>query len=142
MREAYIENFEQWEKDFTFSTTVKVRFSETDMYGHLNNVVAFTYFEYARIEFMKTTDLFEDPNENSNVLPIVADLQCDYAKQVFFEEVLTIYVKTGAIGRSSVDIHYLIKNEQGEITHTGRGTVVQIDKNTGKGYPLKQSAQN
>ena len=32
---------------------VKVRFGEVDMFGHVNNVVAFTYFEEARIALFK-----------------------------------------------------------------------------------------
>ena len=35
---------------------------------------------------------------------VVADIQCDYIKQVFFDEKLTIYVKIASIGKSSMDI--------------------------------------
>lgn len=51
---SYIENLASWEKDFSFYIPVKVRFCETDMFGHMNNGVAFTYFEEARIEFLKS----------------------------------------------------------------------------------------
>ena len=44
MRAAYIEDAQKWVEDFNFSTDVRVRFSETDMYGHVNNTVIFTYF--------------------------------------------------------------------------------------------------
>ncbi|WP_369678806.1 acyl-CoA thioesterase [Planococcus faecalis] len=38
------------------SAPVQVRFSETDMFGHVNNTVPIAYFEFARIEFMKEMD--------------------------------------------------------------------------------------
>lgn len=136
MRAAYIHSAEEWMKGFSFSTQVRVRFSETDMYGHVNNTVIFTYFEYARIEYLKALGLmFTNKNGQDNLL-VVADLQCDYMQQVFFDEVLTIYVKTESVGNSSMDLHYLVKNERDEVCFTGRGTLVQLNQQTGKGAPL------
>lgn len=130
----YIEDLSTWEKEFEFYSEVSVRFSETDMYGHLNNTVTFAYFEYARIEFLKHIGIMNDwLDPNGEKIPVVADLQCDYLKQVFFDEKLRIYVKANSLGSSSVDIHYMAKNEKGEIVFTGRGSMVQIDRRTGKG---------
>ena len=133
MKAKYIEDIALWERDFHFYSEVSVRFSETDMYGHLNNTVTFAYFEYARIEYFKHIQLMNDwLNPKGEKIPVVADLQCDYVKQVFFDEKLQIYVKANSVGTSSVDIHYMAKNEKGEIVFTGRGSVVQIDKKTGR----------
>lgn len=133
MRANYIENVEQWKQGFTFYSEVSVRFSETDMYGHLNNTVNFAYFEYARIEFFKHIQLMNDwLDPKGETIPVVADLQCDFVKQVFFDEKLRVYVKAQSVGNSSMDIHYMMQNEKGEITATGRGSIVQIHKHTGK----------
>ena len=62
------------------------------MYGHLNNTVPFIYFEHARIEFLKEIRLMNnwlDPK--GDTFPVVADLQCDFVKQVFFDEKLKIF---------------------------------------------------
>ena len=136
MKASYIDNYETWASDFTFSTQVRVRFSETDMYGHLNNTVPFTYFELARIEFFKSVKLsgwvgMEAPK---NII-VVADLQCDFLQQVFFDEQLTIYVKSAKVGSSSIDLHYLVKNEKEIPVFVGRGAIVQINKETGKPAP-------
>ena len=133
MKAKYIEDISSWERDFQFYSEVSVRFSETDMYGHLNNTVTFAYFEYARIEYFKHIQLMNDwLNPNGETIPVVADLQCDYVKQVFFDEQLRIYVKANSVGSSSVDIHYMARNEKDEIVFTGRGSIVQIDKKTGR----------
>ncbi|MEK5039174.1 acyl-CoA thioesterase [Sporosarcina sp. FSL K6-3457] len=134
MKATYITDISTWASAFTFSVRVSVRFSETDMYGHLNNTVAFTYFEYARIEFLKNVGLMNDwLNPEGSTIPVVADLQCDYLKQVFFDEALAVHVKVAAIGNSSMDIHYMVKNAKGDIVITGRGSIVQIGRATGKG---------
>ncbi|MEC1155114.1 acyl-CoA thioesterase [Cytobacillus horneckiae] len=142
----YIDNIVEWEEEFSFYYPVKVRFSETDMFGHLNNTIPFIYFEEARIEYLKSLGLMDDwVSKKNETFIVVADLHCDFAKQVFFDERLHIYVKADSIGNSSVDIHYMGKRENGEICFTGRGTVVQISKLTGKGVPwtdeMKQAFQ-
>ena len=134
MKATYIEDPQTWESEFAFSVEVQVRFSETDMFGHVNNTVVFTYLEYARIEYLHAIKLM---NKEGNI-PVVADLQCDYIRQMYFGEKITIYVKVAHIGNSSVDIHYLGKNEKGEIVFTARGTIVQINVKTGKGVPFTE----
>ncbi|MDP7977386.1 acyl-CoA thioesterase [Bacillus sp. WLY-B-L8] len=132
----YIEHFEEWESAFSFYIPVKVRFSETDMFGHMNNCVAFTYFELARIEFFKELGFMQEwVHESSETMIVVADLQCNFLKQVFFDENLKVYVKAENIGNSSLDLHYMVKNEAGEICLVGRGAMVQASKKNGKGVP-------
>lgn len=134
---TYIEqNFDEWVKTFSFKHEIKVRFSETDMFGHMNNTVPFTYFEEARIEFFKSIGLMQNwMSHENNAIPVVADLQCDFLRQVFFDETLQIHVKIHHLGRSSVDLHYYACNEKGEPCFVGRGTMVQVNKATGKSMP-------
>ncbi|UTE76538.1 thioesterase family protein [Rossellomorea sp. KS-H15a] len=133
---TYIEDIETWQQEFSFSIHIKVRFSETDMFGHMNNTVPFTYFEEARIEYLKHIGFMQNwVKPEHDTIPVVADLQCDFVKQVFFDETLKIYVKADRVGRSSVDLHYMGLNEEEQVCFTGRGTMVQISKETGKGVP-------
>lgn len=132
----YIDEISSWEKEFDFFYQVKVRFSETDMFGHLNNTVPFVYFEQARIEYFKSHGFMQDWLKPENqTIPVVADLQCDYLSQIFFDEDLKIFVKANSVGNSSVDLHYMVKKADGSICLAGRGTMVQISKKTGKGEP-------
>lgn len=130
----YIDDIVRWEEEFDFYYSVKVRFSETDMFGHLNNTVPFVYYELARVEYLKTIGLMQKwLRPESELIPVVADLQCDFLKQVFFDEELKIYVKANSVGNSSVNLHYMVKKANEEICIAGRGTIVQISKITGKG---------
>ncbi|PLT30207.1 acyl-CoA thioesterase [Peribacillus deserti] len=132
-RIAYIENMKEWSDSFHFAHSVSVRFSETDMFGHLNNTVPFTYFEEARIEYLKAISFMADwLNPEHDRIPVVADLQCDFLAQVYFGEELLIHVKAHSIGNSSVDIHYKGTRQDDTIVFTGRGTIVQISRHTGK----------
>lgn len=129
-------DYETWKSGFFFKHWVIVRFNETDMFGHMNNTVPFTYFEEARIQFLNHAGMRKKWfGESSHCIPVVADLQCDFIRQVYFEQQLNIYVKLHQIGRSSIDLHYLATNEQEEPCFVGRGTLVQISKETGKSVP-------
>lgn len=140
---SYIEDLHKWEQGFEFFIPVKVRFSETDMFGHLNNTVPFVYFEQARTEFFKYLGFMQEwLLPGSETFPVVADLQCDYFQQIFFDENLKIYVKANSIGNSSADLHYMGKREDGTVGFVGRGTIVQISKKTGKGVPWTETMRH
>ncbi len=135
---SYIDDITTWEQSFSFYYPVKVRFSETDAFAHLNNTNAFVYFEDARIELFKSLGLMENWLDDTNQTIIVtADLQCNYIKQIRFDEKLNVYAKLQSIGTTSIEIHYMVKNEQDEICLTGRGRIVQVSKENGK--PVKWS---
>lgn len=139
----YIDDIVSWEEEFEYYHEVKVRFSETDMFGHLNNTVPFTFFEMARIDFFKSQGFMQDWVKPENeTIPVVADLQCDYLSQIYFDEDLKIYVKANSIGNSSVDLHYMGKKADGSICLAGRGTIVQISKKTGKGVPWSEEMRH
>ncbi len=130
----YIKDLEEWKSEFSFSTDIKIRFSETDMFGHVNNVSPFIYFEEARTDYFNELQYLL--NDSSGSIPIVADLQCDYHKELYFGNTLKLYVKVNSTGNSSLDIHYLGINENDEICLTGRGALVNIDPQTKKAVPL------
>ncbi len=132
-RQSYIENIKEWESGFDFHVPITVRFYETDMFGHLNNREPFSYFETARIEFFKSLGLMRNwASPHHENIPVVADLQCDFLSQVFFDEELRIFVKINEVGNSSIDLHYMGKNSSGTSVFTGRGRIVQISSKTGK----------
>src|SRR5699024_12097422 len=108
------------------------------MFGHMNNVSPFIYFEEARIEYFKQIGLFNDFSK-SDVVPVVADLLCDYIEQIFFDDVIDLYVKANRVGTSSLDIHYMAKNKDDRICLTGRGSVVHINKHIRKAMTIRDS---
>jgi acyl-CoA thioester hydrolase len=135
----YVSNIQEWQSEFSFKITIRVRFSETDMFGHMNNTVPFVYFEEARIEYLKYLGLMQEWTANhSEFIPVVADLQCDYLRQVFFNEIIDVYVKIEKVGNSSIDLHYMGVNPQSEICFTGRNSLVNINRHTGRSEQWKK----
>lgn len=93
-----------------FFDEVSVRFSETDMFGHMNNVTPFVYFEEARISYFKHLGVMDRLSDGkSAAIPVVASQQCDYFQQVMLHERLKIGVKTASVGNASLTLHYAAK---------------------------------
>lgn len=133
---SYTGDLDEWKHDFFLYQEVKVRFSETDLFGHMNNTVPFVYFEQARILLFKKVGFIKNLKRTAETtIPVVADLQCDFFSQVYFDESLKIYVKVKKVGNSSADLHYMGTREDGSICFTGRSAIVQIHKETGKSLP-------
>ena len=132
MLPAYIEDVQTWLADFHYFEDIKVRFCETDLFGHVNNTVPFIYFEQVRASFMEQSGLMEQEVEPGVIgMPVIASLHCDYVQQAYYNDKLSVGVKIARVGRSSIDMHYVALNGD-EIIFTGTSIVVQMNKNTGK----------
>lgn len=101
-----------------------VLFRDLDPFGHVNNAVFLTYFEWAR------TLLWFDLTGKRGARDIgfiVARAECDFRRQLDFEPI-DICVRVGAIGNTSFDFVYEIrKNDGQEVAATGRVVVVLYD---------------
>lgn len=91
------------------STQLRVRFSDTDMLGHVNNASYLSYLEEARIQFFEDLGITEVPL-------IVASIKADFRTQAFFRQNLTIETAIRRVGNSSFDFVNRIKDSEKEQT--------------------------
>jgi len=137
-------DLETWLKKFKYSTAFKTRFSETDAFGHINNVSYFGYFEQARLDYFEYLNLLkelsisktEPPNEN---LIVSANLECHYLLQLYYGQDINIFVRTSKIGSSSFELEYCLLEEKKQVAAIGRGSIVYINKKSGKATPLPET---
>ena len=79
-----------------------VRFSDVDVYGHVNNVKYFEYYQEARLAFIWS--LGRDADEPQHGL-VVARLDVDYKVPILFRpEPYTVETWVTRIGGSSFDL--------------------------------------
>jgi acyl-CoA thioester hydrolase len=101
-----------------------VLFRDLDPFGHVNNAVFLTYFEWAR------TLLWFDITGRRGARDIdfiVARAECDFRRQVALEPI-EICTRVGEIRNSSFDFVYEIRKDEGtEVAATGRVVVVLYD---------------
>ena len=104
---------------------IKVRFSETDLLGHINNVSYFTYLETARIDFLEQIGLkFTD-----KFVFILASASCDFMQQGYFGQTFKINTSVSRIGTKSLVLtSEILDKESGELIAKGESTLVHFDR--------------
>lgn len=130
---------QSWMAKFRFFTSIRVRYCETDMLGHVNNVSYFMYFEQGRIEYFENLQLTEELFSDKAV-SVVANLECQYLAQIYLQDTMQLHVRVAKMGRSSLDIEYALAVRH-ELRAAGRGTIVLIDTSAGKSTPIPDSAR-
>lgn len=118
------ENFRGHWRDGWFVVPLHVLFRDIDAYGHVNNAVFFTYFEWGR------TLLWFEITGGSGALDIgfiVAHAECDFRKQIEMEPI-EVWTRFGELRTSSLEFLCEIrKNGGSEVAATGKVVVVLFD---------------
>ena len=81
-----------------------VRFSDVDVYGHVNNVKYFEFFQEARIDFIRVISGGAFDTESSQ-RQVVARIDVDYKRPILFRpEAYAVETWVTGIGTSSYDL--------------------------------------
>ncbi|SIS83417.1 acyl-CoA thioesterase [Alicyclobacillus vulcanalis] len=118
-------------------TPIHIRYSDTDLNGHVNNAVYATYMEEARIAFLQ--EVF--PGQR---LPLVAaSIHLDFRRETRYPEHTDVVVKSWLtrLGRSSFEFYHQITSVDGEVLCEGTAVVVHYDFETRKSAPLPDWAR-
>jgi acyl-CoA thioester hydrolase len=86
----------------------RVRFSDVDIYGHVNNVKYFEYYQEARLAYLTSMGRAE---EEGRFAVVVARVNVDYKRPILFRsEPYTIESWVSRVGNSSFDLRAEIKD--------------------------------
>ena len=86
-------------------TTCHVRFSDVDVYGHVNNVKYFEYYQEARIAFILSLDGAAFDPSRLPMRQVVARIDVDYRRPILFRpEPYAVETWVTRIGTSSYDL--------------------------------------
>jgi acyl-CoA thioester hydrolase len=108
----------------TFSTTIELRFSDLDAYGHVNSALYFTYLETARVKLFR--DFFREVTQHG-IFTLVARAECDFKIPITLYDNLIVTLWIAKTGRSSFELEYRLHDDQGKTYATARTTMVCFD---------------
>jgi acyl-CoA thioester hydrolase len=128
-------------EEFKHKITVTVRFNEVDMLGVCNNAVFISYFEHARLQYIKKADLFKGKNIFSgDRLFFVVRNEINYFDHACYDDRLNIYTRISFIKNSSFGFEHLVELAgSNKIIADGKGVIVQVDPSTRKSIPLDKN---
>lgn len=105
-----------------------VQWADQDLFGHVNNVVYFRWFESARVEYLKRLGLARLHGDDDHG-PILAHVACNFRQQLEFPDTVRIGTRVTRIGRTSFTIEHGLwsKAKKDILAADGNSTIVLFD---------------
>lgn len=106
---------------------VTTRWHDNDVYGHVNNVVYYAYFDTAVNARLVAHGVLAP--EASPVIGLVAETRCRYLSPISFPDRVAVGVRVARIGRSSVTYELAIfRNDEETAAAVGHFVHVYVDR--------------
>ena len=109
---------------YRFTHPIVVRYGDLDPQGHVNNAGFITYMEQARMSYIQELGLW-DGKSFLNLGFILARLELDYKIPILMTDVVEVGVRVSRLGKKSLDMEYLIKEQNTERVFA-EGKTVQV----------------
>jgi len=106
--------------------SLRIDWSELDLFGHVNNVAYFKYIQASRINYWETiglTRLYEE----QQIGPMLAASSCKFLKPLFYPGEITVQARVDFIKTSSFGIHHRILDGWGETAAEAEDVIVLFD---------------
>jgi len=121
--------------DYRHFRVIPTRWMDNDVYGHVNNVVYYSYFDTAvngHLIEAGVLDIVRSP-----VIGLVVETQCRYAASLAFPETVTAGLRVAHLGRSSVRYDIGLFSDQAEAAAAqGHFVHVYVDRATQTPVPI------
>lgn len=121
--------------DFKVLRPMQTRWMDNDHYGHVNNVVYYSYFDSAVNGF-----LMDATRSDTRALPaigIVAETSCRFLQEISFPDALHIGLRLEKLGNSSVIYQLAVfRGDDDAPAAIGRFVHVYVDATTRRPTPV------
>jgi len=122
-------------REFSTVHPVPTRWMDNDVYGHVNNVVYYSYFDTAVNEHLVREGGLDV--RRSPVIGVVVETRCRYHQELSFPEVVEAGLRVVKLGRSSVVYRIgLFRQGQAEAAATGHFVHVYVDRESRAPVPI------
>lgn len=118
------------ESDGRYVVEVGVRWSDLDLFGHVNNARTLTLLEEARVDWM-FVDAVERGTAGLSRGVVVASIRIDYRRPIVFPGPVSVSMGVTALGAASFTVDYRV-HQQAELVVTGSSSLAPIDPQTGR----------
>lgn len=111
------------------STTIRVRYKDTDQMGVVYNGNYFTWFEIGRVEFLRSLGIRYLDLEKLGVYTAVAEAYCKYIKPARYDDEVVIKTRIRRLTDVRIEFEYsLYRKEDNELLATGYTVHAFVDK--------------
>ena len=119
---------------------IPTRWMDNDIYGHVNNVVYYSWFDTAVNAYLIEQGALDI--HHGKVIGLVVETQCHYFAPLAFPDTVQAGLRVAHIGRSSVRYEVgLFARQQPHSAAAGHFVHVYVDRQTRRPAPLPDSLQ-
>lgn len=123
--------------DYRRFQTISTRWMDNDVYGHVNNVVYYSWFDTAVNRLLVVAgqlDIHEGP-----MIGLVVETGCRYFAPTAFPDEIQAGVRVAHIGTSSVRYEIgLFRNNEEDAAAVGYFVHVYVDRDTKRPMPISE----
>ncbi len=106
---------------------IPTRWADNDVYGHVNNVVYYSYFDTVVNQYLVEQGALNI--EKSTVIGLVVETQCQYFSPITFPDIVHAGLRVAKLGNSSVRYEIgLFRNEDSAASAQGHFVHVYVDR--------------
>lgn len=117
------------------------RWMDNDLYGHVNNVTYYSYFDTVVNYFLIEKGGLDI--HNAPVIGVVVESQCNYAQPVAYPDMINCGLRIGRMGNSSVRYEVgIFKNDEDTASAAGHFIHVFVDRATNKPVPIPDAIKD
>lgn len=121
--------------DYRHFQPITTRWHDNDLYGHVNNVVYYSYFDSAVNAYLIERGGLDI--HNGEVVGFVVSSSCDYFASIAFPDQIEVGLRVGRLGNSSVQYELAIfKRGEDEACAAGRFVHVFVERATNRPTPI------
>jgi acyl-CoA thioester hydrolase len=116
--------------------TIPTRWMDNDVYGHVNNVVYYAYFDTVVNQFLIEHGVLDIGK--SEVIGLVVETQCNYFEPIAFPDTVHAGLRVAHLGSSSVRYEIgLFRNDGGHAAAQGHFVHVYVDRAARRSAPVQ-----
>jgi acyl-CoA thioester hydrolase len=117
--------------DYRHFHEITTRWMDNDAYGHVNNVVYYSWFDTVVNQFLIAAGVLDI--ERSPVIGLVIETQCNYFASVAFPDRVTAGLRVAKLGNSSVRYEVgIFRNAEQTASAQGHFVHVYVDRESRK----------
>jgi acyl-CoA thioester hydrolase len=117
---------------------IPVQWGELDAYGHVSNVVFFSYFESARVRYLERCGFIES-YERHKIGVILHSTSCRFRQPLFYPDTALVGTRAAQLADDRFTMAYeIVSAARGVTVAEGGATVVSYDYNTRRAVPIPQ----
>lgn len=125
-------------KDYQHFHAITTRWMDNDAYGHVNNVVYYSWFDTVVNQFLVANEVLDI--ERSPIIGLVIETQCNYFASVAFPERVTAGLRVAKLGTSSVRYEVgIFREDEDTAAAQGHFVHVYVDRETRRPAPIPQA---